>query len=235
MEYANLTATQPPAGLYIIRHYLPSGVSEDGWQAARRMSKYGIRANHWSVYVRGWFFDITSELAKDHGAYFASSFRPRVTFRARRDTDYADGRTDLPRYWGIRVGTTDLPMWMLHEIGRRIEAAMGTYSFSSRNCHHFTTSFILCALQPDSLLGLRTYEPVCTFTRLRSQLEFDAWDQRARERAERGEKARVWPQNFSIPYLIEIRLLRSLLARKERDYCAISEMYVFVFWTCWAA
>ncbi|PCH42563.1 hypothetical protein WOLCODRAFT_163888 [Wolfiporia cocos MD-104 SS10] len=215
MSEPTFSATESPAGVFLISQCLPPRISEYGWEAAKRRLRYGVRGNHWSVYVRGWFYDVTSELADSTEYYWFRFSSPKLRFRARRDIDENDTSKALPRYWGIRIGTTDRPTWMLYEIGRRIVFAMNTYSIMLHNCHHFASAFMVCVLQEESIPGLMSHEPVCTLSRLLDQREIDAWDARCLEKAARGEQPKFWIENLNIPYWVRVIMLRTVFRKNK--------------------
>jgi len=194
MNSSNLKTVDSPAGIYLIVMRIPSpkelNLEKGSVFVAKRVSRLG---SHWSVYSRGWFYDVTSDLAEDTERYVFREEKPKVAFRARRDYDPAAGDengpgADLPCYLAFRVGTTVQPAWIMHAIGQYLVSAMGTYSFVRDNCHEFASAFIACILQPGTLTRMRDYGPGIDWHGNLTQRGMDEWDSRINERKELGGK-----------------------------------------------
>jgi len=209
------SAVDTPAGIYVVyqREPLPSstdslGIRQMGQRLAKAMRRSWL---HQSIYVRGWFFDITSDLAETTSASLFLKPLGNLVFRARhhsRTSSDTDANGDNHRYFTYRLGTTVVPLWLLFEIGRRVTSAMDAYVLMDRNCHTFATSFAVCALQPGTLGGIKTIEPAFMND---SRKALDEWDARFQERLKRGDKPRIWKGNTHGRYLMMLTFMRYLV------------------------
>lgn len=179
--------------------------SPEAWKALekKKLRKVFIQPviTHFSLYVNGVFFDITSKDARQAARYLLSVVQGKKTLLNFRERPAQD---DDPAYYCFyHAGCTDMPLWMISEIMRRLSRSWANYSYTHKNCQQFFANAASFLFQ-STVLPRHATPKACTIAELKVlEAEYLALlkDESARKTGFKNRRLAVASSGWTAPVL----------------------------------